>query len=263
MLLNSSKSYADFPAYVKKMKTVFHLWASDDFTPTLAISVLLKFFESDLFDFSMFNVRFRRILNRFDKALTRQLPDFLEGGVFGGEIDPDVKNILSTCPMTNLTGERLFGDLDFCMNKRRHASTHLRSIISMLKHNGTMKWLSKQSGQASKNLLKKARKYGPVWRNKSRQENEEVLEKIKSIMTDKKQAKDKKEMKKKESTLAAINAIIEQGKVVTTKEDELFNGPQPLLKLQQQIRYRKVINGEKLIIKGTKQMLYDRLLEIL
>ena len=62
MLLNSSKSYADFPCYVKQMKQVLDLWGSDDFVPTSASrvfndfvskdieSVMYDFFQSDLFD---------------------------------------------------------------------------------------------------------------------------------------------------------------------------------------------------------------------
>ena len=46
-------------------------------------------------------------------VLQKQLSDFLVGGIFGGEIVEEVKEILMTAPLTNLTGERLFGDFDF------------------------------------------------------------------------------------------------------------------------------------------------------
>ena len=53
-------------------------------------------------------------------VLKRQLYDFLYGGVFGDELDRDLQNILDTCPLTNLVGERMFGDLDFDLSKRRN-----------------------------------------------------------------------------------------------------------------------------------------------
>ena len=62
-------------------------------------------------------------------ALRRQLNDCLDGGIIRGEISDDVKNRLdrSYCPLTNLTGERLFGDLDFDMSKCRNSTLRVRS----------------------------------------------------------------------------------------------------------------------------------------
>ncbi|GFO48411.1 hypothetical protein PoB_007491600 [Plakobranchus ocellatus] len=60
-----------------------------------------------------------------------EIKKFLGGGVYGDAIPDSVMEILNTCPLTNLVGERLFGDLDFDMTKRRHSSLHHRSMINM------------------------------------------------------------------------------------------------------------------------------------
>ena len=49
-----------------------------------------------------------QITNSFLAALRRQINDFLDEGIFGEEISGDVKNILDSCPLTNL-----FGDFEF------------------------------------------------------------------------------------------------------------------------------------------------------
>ncbi|GFO03020.1 hypothetical protein PoB_002952500 [Plakobranchus ocellatus] len=91
----------------------------------------------------------------------RQLADFLDGGVFGGEIEPEVQQILHSCPLTNLTGECFFGDLDFHMQKRRHASLHLRSSLKMWR-NKTLSFVNKKKNKtARQKSVAKAIRYAP------------------------------------------------------------------------------------------------------
>ena len=75
--------------------------------------------------------------------------------------------VLKTCPLTNLVGERLFGDLDYDINKRRHASKGIRSSICMWKHNGTARWLEKQDNTSSRLIVQKGIKHGPEMKKKT------------------------------------------------------------------------------------------------
>ena len=56
--------------------------------------------------------------------------------------------------------ERLFGDLDFDMTKRRAASTALRSAVNMWKHNKTSKFLERKSEKDFKRAMSSGRKNG-------------------------------------------------------------------------------------------------------
>ena len=80
---------------------------------------------------AVFKESLKKVCDRCVIALKRQLCDFLDGGVFGGEIEASVYEVLKTCPLTNLTGKDLFGDFDYCINVRRNASLHLCSTINM------------------------------------------------------------------------------------------------------------------------------------
>ncbi|GFS20488.1 hypothetical protein ElyMa_003314300 [Elysia marginata] len=122
------------------MDTVLALWDVEGFDPASAQSVfsdfqakendkevLQDFLKSDFFDKEMLSKALKVIVETSGKAFKRQLSDFLDEGVFGGDTGEDVKKVLKTCPLTNLTGERLFGDLDYDLNKRRNASLCIRS----------------------------------------------------------------------------------------------------------------------------------------
>ena len=52
----------------------------------------------------MYTEVFQRMCAKCLIVLQRQLSDFLVGGILGGEIVEEVKEILMTAPLTNLTG---------------------------------------------------------------------------------------------------------------------------------------------------------------
>ena len=275
-LMNSSKSYADFPPYVKEMKSTLLCWASQDFDlnccdSSSALSEFFvfdlqsnfsKFFNSEFFDSMLFFPVLQKIALNMEAALERQLADFLEGGIFGAELDKNLIEILKTCPLTNLTGERLFGDFDFDMNKRRNTSLHVRSTTNMWKHNGTANWLKKQTNSTSKKIVKKAIKYGSEWRKKYQNERASVKQKIKAKIMQNKRERELKDIKMKERRLKALDAIIGELYVIDSKEelDQVYNGPNAVERLKDQIRFRSLVRGEKITLKGNKKMLYERLL---
>ena len=133
----------------------------------------------------------------------------------------------------------------------------------MWKHNKTSKRLGKQSLSCSEKLVKKAIKYGPVRGKKHQEERAAVKEKIKAKIRQNKSEKDKKEVKEKKKRLKVINAIIgECSNLIETKQelDQVFHGPNAVEKLKDQIRFRSLFRGEKITLKGNKQMLNKQLL---
>ena len=97
-------------------------------------------------------------------ALRRLLNDILDGGKVGGEISDDVKNIHDSCPLTKLTGERFFGDLDFDMSKCRNSSLRVRSSKNMWKHDRTAGRLGKQSPCTARKIIEKGIQFGPEFK---------------------------------------------------------------------------------------------------
>ncbi|GFO28172.1 hypothetical protein PoB_005467700 [Plakobranchus ocellatus] len=82
-------------------------------------------------------------------VVSRQLFDFfLDGGVFGGALDENLKAVLNTWSLTNLTGKRLFGDMDHDMVRRRRSSIHLRTTLSRAQQ-GDLRLSGPPSGQGT------------------------------------------------------------------------------------------------------------------
>jgi len=125
-------------------------------------------------------------------VLERQLDDFLAGGA----IDEYVKSILNSCPLTNLVGERLFGDLDCDMHTRRNASLHFRSTLNMLKRDKTMSWIKKKSKLSRSKVLRDARKHATFWVETSRRREKAVRLRIREKIVMNKQANESLELKK-------------------------------------------------------------------
>ncbi|GFO21205.1 hypothetical protein PoB_004771000 [Plakobranchus ocellatus] len=173
-LMNSHVNYGEFPNYVKAMEAAVKRWLTDQFEIDTLFTeeplfgqdfaphpdVTLSFWNSDMCQKNLTTTAFKAICTKSLEALQRQLTDFLPGGVYGGDVPEHVQKLLKTCPLTNLTGERLFGDLDYSMIKRRTASTFLHSTVNMWKHNKTSTFLSTKSPTARRKLIDSAKKNG-------------------------------------------------------------------------------------------------------
>ena len=189
------------------------------------------------------------------------MEDFLEGGVFGGVIEEDVKSTLKTCPLTNLTGECLFGDLDYDMKKSRYKSLSSRSTHCMWKHN---QWLTQQSPKSVQKLIQKGIEYGPKWKKEQRDEQKLVAETVKHRIVENKRKKDERQIKSKERHPAALNAMFGV-ELASTKEelDTIFHGPKATERLKKQIRYRSLVKEQQVTLSGNKRALYDKLLSLI
>ncbi|GFR70003.1 hypothetical protein ElyMa_002062000 [Elysia marginata] len=93
--MNSTRTYLDFPDYVKKMDSTLKSWMEDDFDlisttsvfPDLKaadcdIFVLEEFLKSDVFDQDIFKTTLKVIVDMSRAALERQLCDFFGGRIF-------------------------------------------------------------------------------------------------------------------------------------------------------------------------------------
>ncbi|XP_012946168.1 uncharacterized protein LOC101863077 [Aplysia californica] len=247
-LLNSKVSYGEFPPYVKLMEEFL--------TTKPSTSVFPDFVSPDSHPISSIchesRETFKNVYNRLHSntldVLKRQVSDFIGDGVFAGELDEDVKSILMTAPLSNLTGERLFGDLDYDISERRNASLHLRSSFNMWKHNGTGKWLLHKKKQEAIYLLTLERKYGPKLKKRSRDQEREVRRVIMERLRENERKKEAKEVKEREKHLSVVNAVIGLGGVCVTKDDVdrmLQEGGNRVEMLKSQIRYRKIVMQEK------------------
>ena len=206
-LMNSDVPYSDFHFYVKKLKNF--LEESNPNTPAVFYDFEdLKF---DLeFDTSshLYNETFNKLCTVSLEVLQSQLIDFFDDGIFAGSLPHEVHEVLKTCPLTNLVGERLFGDLDFDMSKRRRASLHLRTSINMWKHNGTGHWMSKKKKQEAVHLLTMARKNKEELKKRCRESEKDVRRKIREQLEENERKKKEREITERERHLKIVTDVL-------------------------------------------------------
>ena len=80
----------------------------------------------------------------FMEVVRNQLSDFLpaddgrQRGKYFAVEDEGLQMRLSSSKLTNLISEQCFGDLDFSVFKRRHASAHQHSTVNLMQRNHTI-----------------------------------------------------------------------------------------------------------------------------
>ena len=129
----------------------------------------------------------------FATVTERQLADFLDGGCYSNVHNPERREKMDHCLLTNLIGEACFGDLDFSIFKRRNASLHHHSTVNMLKRNRTVSvWLSNKSEEEQRRLLDMSAKKAPILREKHKQMQKDVVEKRKEILEENRRKREQK-----------------------------------------------------------------------
>ncbi|KAG1650245.1 putative nuclease HARBI1 [Nymphon striatum] len=96
------------------------------------------------------------------KTVNKQLVDFLPGGKYCDALSTSDQERIKFAPLTNLSCEHHFGDLDSSQRRRPNASFHHHSSIQLLKRNRNhlMKWVQDLDSTGRKDLLMRARKGG-------------------------------------------------------------------------------------------------------
>ena len=205
-LIASQTKYLDFYQYAQKMLNAFREWATDaktllqkDSPPLFEKFVLPETNEMKSL-FTLPDNRLSRVKSALEQLCAafatvteRQLADFLDGGCYSNVQDPERREKMDHCLLTNLIGEACFGDLDFSIFKRRNASLHHHSTVNMLKRNRTVSvWLSNKSEEEQRCLLDMSAKKAPILREKHKQMQKDVVEKRKEILEENRRKREEK-----------------------------------------------------------------------
>ena len=115
----------------------------------------------------------------FRDTIRRQLSDFIDGPYSEVPNEQAAKRT-SFAPITNLSCEHHFGDLDSSQRGRPNASLHHPSTVQMLKRNRSniVDWLEKLPDTERTTVFMNARVNGPLLRAQHRQQDSDVRKKI-------------------------------------------------------------------------------------
>ncbi|GFN81450.1 putative nuclease harbi1 [Plakobranchus ocellatus] len=185
----------------------------------------------------------------------RQLCDFVKGGKYDSmNVNDVVREEIRHCPLNNLIGESSFGDFDYDLSKRRHASLHNRSAVHVIKRNKTMKFLNKKSVAQQGRILSLARKFRQKYRQHNRDLEEKASSEIKRRFVfnqDKKIQKRLAEISKNANIIEAVQK--QDGPCRSSQEvddllERLRGKSQKFITeaIKNEIRYQKVIAKKKL-----------------
>ena len=275
-LVQSDVKYIDFFGYIQKMEALFDRCCDD--ASDLLHSDFIGAFEGDfkinsemaasvfLFaaqHFESVKSALEYILREVLLVTRRQLEEFLPDGRFGGELPAHTQQELRHCPLTNLIGENVFGEMDFEMSKKRNCSFHHLSSTQMMKYNKTPVWLDSKGAYQTSKLLSTARRRARQLRNRHRQQEQVVRLKIREKLLENEQKKRLKQAQAAQRQAALIRRVVAHGgpcqhtrdigKLVARLRHRKKRNGQIKLSLQDEVRYQKVVlkRGKDLRIAGT------------
>ena len=184
-----------------------------------------------------------------------QLASFLQGGKYSGVQPPDVQAALDHCPLTNLLGENIFGEMDFDMNKRRHAAFFHRTSLQITHFNKKAAWSDSKGRQELGEVMQAGRKQGCTLRLQYRRQEQLVKLKIREKLLENKRKRAEKEAKSAEKRSALIRRVLAHGGPCERQEDvaTLIKRHQRTgastarmrLYLKDEIRFQKTIVNKK------------------
>lgn len=221
-LLESEKKYYELFVYIQRMESCMEKWREDTselldaqfegvFGVEFQVNTVMK---AAVYKFaSEYNDAVKRALEVIMRDLlvvTRmQLADFLAGGQYGHEQPPEIVEALKHCPITNLLGENVFGDMDFKINKSHNASFHHHTSILMMKHNRTTKWLQ-DKGDAG-NIMAMARRKRKALREEHKRQEVLVRLHIKEKLLQNEQEKKRKEARMAQQRASILQRVRRHG----------------------------------------------------
>ena len=144
-------------------------------------------------------------------VLHTQLADFMESGKYGSEQTEEVKMALKHCPLTNLLGENVFGLMDFCMGKARHASLHRHSTLLMLSSNRTAEWIQSKDHDTRAALMKTARAERRQLRQRHQEQAKRVKLKLREQLLENARQQGMKKAKIARRQAAVVRKVAEHG----------------------------------------------------
>ena len=136
-------------------------------------------------------------------CLNRQLADQLIGGVHYAPSDQLVSQA-SSCPATNISGERVFALLDYNIKRAPSATLQYHESKITFKENHTNEWLSRKSTAEQEELVNQARKNMKISVREFQAHTKEINSRKLALLREKQQQKEHKEniqREKKENVL--------------------------------------------------------------
>ena len=271
-VLGSHTQYLDFYQHVVELQTQLKEWMDDASTifweglpslfgrPTPNNNCFRAALSGDQETKNKVANVFQKVCASFVIVLERQLTDFLSGGRYHEVNDPALRQKLAHSHITNLLGEACFGDLDLSIYKRRNASCHHHSSLTMMIRNKTMdKWFCKKDPEAQKQLLKLSAKKGPGLRKKHREEDREVTRQRKIILQQHRQQQEEREKTLAQKKAEIIRKLQDHAGPCRTPADvdrmiqQLHLQRQRKEALQLEINYHKTVLGVKSPLLRTSQ----------
>ena len=266
--MQSSVKPSDFHRYVQQVEACFDRWSTDpsdmlnedyrgicdvefelDSPTKVAVYKFAKEHSANVTD--TICLMMKDVLN----TTRTQMKDYLEGGKYSTPLSYKDQKTLQNCPLTNLLAENAFGDMDFDMGKRRHATFHHRSSTHMLQHNKAASWLSEKEEDAAAKLLCLVRKLSKHLRDHHRRQEKIVTMKIREKRLENERQKCLREAAVAKNLSDLVRPVLAHGGPCETKTpvkllrqwlEETGQGPNAIKEaLKNEIRFQKTVLNSK------------------
>ena len=192
----------------------------------------------------------QKIFMGFKDVYLRQLADQLPGGEHFHP-SPDLIQQAASCESTNISGERIFGQLDFQLKRAPNLKVDFAESKIMYSANETAVWLDEKSSSEHDSLISAARKSARQSMMVSHSRYSAVLSEKSSLLKQKQEEKAKKEEKQRENKENILVEINQYGGLWSSEErmkTELEKQPNDhhrIMAVKNQLRVRKIILQQK------------------
>lgn len=192
----------------------------------------------------------KKIFTGFKDVYTRQLADQLPGGEHYQPSSDLIKQGAS-CQSTNISGERVFGQLDFQLKRAPNLKVDFAESKIMYPANDTATWLDQKSVTEHDSIISAARKSASEALSLSQTRHRDILAEKSRLLREKQEQKAKKEEKQRENKENILLEMNEYGGLWTTEATmdselaKLQNYRQRMLAVKSQLRVRKSILQQK------------------
>lgn len=262
ILIGSDVQYLDFFQHVMEMYEALAKWELDAtemvdegsqplFKMALQNNVLSSLYVEMEPKKAMVLDILQKLCAAYKDVVQRQLVDFLPEGRYHNIQDEEQRQKMKHSKITNLLGEECFGDLDFSIFKRRHASLHHHSTINMLKRNDTLNWFEAKSKSEQERLLTICDLKSGELRRNHQMIQKLVLQERRENLKKNKIAKAKKAAELLSKKRKIVDRIKQHGGPCTIGKDialilnNLDTNTERVEALKDEIRYHKMVLGAK------------------
>ena len=180
----------------------------------------------------------------------RQLKEQLPGGKYD-EPTEEVRRQAQSCTGNNISGERVFGQLDYQLKRAPNANVTYSESKLMYSNNATEKWLDeKADGPTKEALLSRARQQARTAQECDRRRQHDIEQQRQQHLKEKRIEMEKKEQDSRESREALIDELAQHGGLWKTEEQMNINlrdktSAQKLFAMKVQLNVRKKILQQK------------------